>query len=74
MTLDRLPEKGLSEGEPPVIEHVHHWMIGRPKGATSDAICRGCGATRTFDNDATRSYGAIRRAPAKPQTDTQPAV
>ena len=29
---------------------AHHWLIDAPAGAVSEAVCRDCGATRTFSN------------------------
>lgn len=34
----------------PAADHAHRWRIDEPNGATSNAVCRTCGAERVFRN------------------------
>ena len=47
---------------------IHHWMIGRPNGPTSEGTCKICGLTQEFKNSIQGSGwdrdGGRRRAAA----------
>jgi hypothetical protein len=41
---------------PTLPQHAHHWLIAGQTGPTSEATCKTCDATRTFNNAYYRTY------------------
>jgi hypothetical protein len=39
----------------------HHWLVEPPKGETSKAVCKLCGATREFSNNPEAAFTVARR-------------
>jgi len=52
-----------------IVDHPHHWLIGRQNGPESEGVCKQCGAVRNFTNGYTRPYlraaGPSRFPPAQ---------
>jgi hypothetical protein len=47
---------------------IHRWRIAPPNGAESQAVCRNCGATRTFLNGHPEFVPLSRPRPSTPKT------
>lgn len=48
------------------LECVHHWLLERPNGATTKAVCKKCGAEREFPSAAEeQEQSAYYKARAK---------
>jgi hypothetical protein len=40
---------------------VHHWIVETPTGETSTAVCKWCGASRQFINEASRAFSMAKK-------------
>jgi hypothetical protein len=48
------------------LECTHHWLLGRPNGASTKGICKKCGAEREFTSSAEdQEHSAYHKARAR---------
>jgi hypothetical protein len=62
-------EAVIPDAGPGCSHSAHHWLIGRPDGATSSGVCRWCNARRDFANQVTWRYSSQGGRLGKPSTD-----